>query len=133
MGITEIIVVLVIALIVIPPDKLPEVMRTVGKVLRELRLASNTVVRELTEAVDDPLQLKRPPAAIARPSVIETLTEGLTSAAPAAARAQSAVGKPPASAPTPSAVAVAEPVVEPPAQDLASTSSEAAPVEPLKP
>ena len=29
-------------------------MRTAGKVLRELRLASNTVVRELTSALDEP-------------------------------------------------------------------------------
>lgn len=71
MGITELLVLIVVALIVIPPEKLPEVMRTAGKVLRELRLASNTVVRELTEAVDDPLELKRPPAAIAKPSIAE--------------------------------------------------------------
>jgi Sec-independent protein translocase protein TatA len=43
-----------IAIIVIPPEKLPEAMRTVGKVLRELRLASNSVVRELAEAIDEP-------------------------------------------------------------------------------
>jgi Tat protein translocase TatB subunit len=68
-GISELIVVLVVALIIIPPEKLPEVMRTVGKILRELRLASNTVVRELTEAVDDPFGLRQPPTAIARPSI----------------------------------------------------------------
>lgn len=67
MGITELIVVLVIGLIVIPPEKLPEVMRTLGKVLRELRLASNTVVRELTEVVDDPLSIRQPPAALSKP------------------------------------------------------------------
>jgi Sec-independent protein translocase protein TatA len=69
MGISEIIVVLVVALIVIPPEKLPEVMRTLGKILRELRLASNTVVRELTEVVDDPLSIRQPPPAIAKPSI----------------------------------------------------------------
>ena len=42
-----------IALIVIPPDDLPVVMRAVGKVLRELRLASNTVMRELSSAIGD--------------------------------------------------------------------------------
>ncbi len=68
-GISELIVVLVVALIIIPPEKLPEVMRTVGKILRELRLASNTVVRELTEAVDDPFGLRQPPAAIAKPPI----------------------------------------------------------------
>jgi Sec-independent protein translocase protein TatA len=45
---------LVVALIVIPPDRLPEVMRAMGKILRELRLASNTIVRELSGAIDDP-------------------------------------------------------------------------------
>ncbi len=68
-GISELIVVLVVALIIIPPEELPEVMRTVGKILRELRLASNTVVRELTEAVDDPFGLRQPPAAIAKPPI----------------------------------------------------------------
>lgn len=53
MSIVEILLLLVVALIVIPPDRLPEVMRAAGKVLRELRLASNTIVRELSGAVED--------------------------------------------------------------------------------
>ena len=53
MGIFEIILFLVIALIVIPPDDLPQVMRTAGKVMRELRLASNTVMREMASALGD--------------------------------------------------------------------------------
>ncbi|MGH7836429.1 MAG: twin-arginine translocase TatA/TatE family subunit [Candidatus Binataceae bacterium] len=69
MGIAELIVVLVVALIVVPPEKLPEVMRTVGKVLRELRLASNTVMRELSDVAADPLSIRQPPAAIAKPSL----------------------------------------------------------------
>jgi Tat protein translocase TatB subunit len=74
-GITELIVVLIVALIVIPPEKLPEVVRTTGKILRELRLASNTVVRELTEAVDDPLVLRRPPDAVAKPPIVAPHSE----------------------------------------------------------
>ena len=54
MSIVEILLLLVVALIVIPPDQLPEVMRTVGKILRELRLASNTVLRELSGTAEDP-------------------------------------------------------------------------------
>jgi Sec-independent protein translocase protein TatA len=50
----EIILILAIALIVVGPERLPEVMRTVGKVLRELRLASNTVLHELTDVLDEP-------------------------------------------------------------------------------
>ncbi len=54
MSIVEILLLLVVALIVIPPDRLPEVMRIVGKILRELRLASNTVMRELSGVIQDP-------------------------------------------------------------------------------
>jgi hypothetical protein len=62
LGIFEIILFLVIALIVIPPDDLPQVMRAVGKVLRELRLASNTVMREISGAIgeDSPYNLLPP-------------------------------------------------------------------------
>ena len=82
MGIAELIVVLIVALIVIPPEKLPEVMQTVGKVLRELRLASNTVMRELTEFRDDPLQLKKPPPAVAQPPSVLPPTQSSTEVKP---------------------------------------------------
>jgi Sec-independent protein translocase protein TatA len=49
----EIVLILAIALIVIGPERLPEVMRTTGKILRELRLASNTVLHELTDVMDE--------------------------------------------------------------------------------
>jgi TatA/E family protein of Tat protein translocase len=58
----EIILILAVALIVIGPERLPEVMRAVGKVMRELRLASNTVLHELTEGLDEPAPKVRPPA-----------------------------------------------------------------------
>jgi Sec-independent protein translocase protein TatA len=70
-GIAELIVVLIVAIIIIPPDKLPEVMRTVGKILRELRLASNTVMREITEVTEDPLSIHRPPPAVAQPPIAQ--------------------------------------------------------------
>ena len=54
MGILEIFLVLLVALVVIPPDDLPQVMRAAGKILRELRLASNTVMREIGGALDEP-------------------------------------------------------------------------------
>jgi Sec-independent protein translocase protein TatA len=63
LNIGEIILVLIIALIVIPPDHLPEVMRALGKILRELRLASNTVVRELSGALEEPEYLRQSPHA----------------------------------------------------------------------
>jgi len=60
-SIVEILLFLVVALIVIPPDRLPEVMRTAGKILRELRLASNTIVRELSGAIEDPAYMAERP------------------------------------------------------------------------
>ncbi len=67
MDLFEIVLILAIALIVIGPERLPEVMRTVGKVLRELRLASNTVLHELTDVLDEP-PAKAPPRAAVPPA-----------------------------------------------------------------
>ncbi|MGH7917103.1 MAG: Sec-independent protein translocase subunit TatA/TatB [Candidatus Binataceae bacterium] len=63
MGIVEILILLVVLLIVVPPEHLPEIMRSLGKILRELRLASNTVMRELSGTLDEP-----PPYLSQRPS-----------------------------------------------------------------
>lgn len=52
-GPTELIVVLVIALIVFGPRRLPEVGRTVGKSLREFRKASQDLRDELNINLDD--------------------------------------------------------------------------------
>jgi Tat protein translocase TatB subunit len=49
----EILLLLFIALVVIGPEQLPEVLRTVGKIMRELRSASNELMREFTSAVDE--------------------------------------------------------------------------------
>jgi Sec-independent protein translocase protein TatA len=59
LSIVEIIVILVVALIVIPPENLPDVMRAAGKILRELRLASNMVMRELGGALDQEVPSER--------------------------------------------------------------------------
>jgi Sec-independent protein translocase protein TatA len=65
----EILLILVLALIVLGPERLPEVLKVAGKVLRELRLASNTVLRELTEAIDEepPVTKPLPPPPAAAP------------------------------------------------------------------
>jgi len=62
----EIILVLAVALIVLGPERLPEVMRAAGKILRELRLASNTVLREMTDVLDDEPSRTAPPSAVTR-------------------------------------------------------------------
>jgi Sec-independent protein translocase protein TatA len=84
LGIVEIIVILAVALIVIPPENLPDVMRAAGKILRELRLASNMVVRELSGALDQPSEdHPAPPINTMKPSAIASGTNIAQSAAPA--------------------------------------------------
>ncbi len=62
----EIILILAVALIVLGPERLPEVMRVIGKLLRELRLASNTVLREMSDVLDDEPSRTAPPSAVTR-------------------------------------------------------------------
>jgi len=60
-GPTELIVILIIALIVFGPKRLPEIGRTVGKSLREFRRASQDLKDELNLGLDeDDLPATRP-------------------------------------------------------------------------
>ena len=52
-GTTELLVILVVALIVLGPTKLPQVARSIGKGLRELRRATDDLKDGLYEDVDD--------------------------------------------------------------------------------
>ncbi len=45
--------ILAIALIVVGPEQMPAVLRTVAKIIRELRAVTNEAMRELTEALDE--------------------------------------------------------------------------------
>jgi sec-independent protein translocase protein TatB len=51
----EILVILLVALIVLGPTKLPEASRQVGKAVREMRRMSGAFQRELREAINDPI------------------------------------------------------------------------------
>jgi len=51
----EIIVVLLVALIVLGPTKLPDAARQIGKAVTELRRVSGSFQRELREAIHDPI------------------------------------------------------------------------------
>jgi sec-independent protein translocase protein TatA len=56
-GVPELIVILVLALVVFGPKRLPEIGRTIGKSLREFRRASSELRQELRidlEADDEP-------------------------------------------------------------------------------
>lgn len=52
MGLFEIIIILAVALIVLGPERMPEVVRMVVQIVREVRTAANEAMREITEAID---------------------------------------------------------------------------------
>ena len=52
MGLFEIIIILAVALIVLGPERMPEVVRMVVQVIREVRTAANEAMREITEAME---------------------------------------------------------------------------------
>ena len=53
-GVQELVVVLVIALLVFGPKRLPELARSLGRGLNEFRRASTDLRRTLTEATEEP-------------------------------------------------------------------------------
>ncbi|ODA41999.1 twin-arginine translocase TatA/TatE family subunit [Desulfosporosinus sp. BG] len=54
MGLTEIILILVIALILFGPEDLPDIARTLGKVVFEIRKATNELTKEFQSSLDTP-------------------------------------------------------------------------------
>jgi Tat protein translocase TatB subunit len=52
LGLFEIIIILAVALIVLGPERMPEVVRLVVQILREVRTAANEAMREITEAME---------------------------------------------------------------------------------
>ena len=54
-GITELIVVVIVALVFIGPNQLPEYARKLGKMLRELRKYTSTASKDIQENIVEPL------------------------------------------------------------------------------
>ena len=139
MGIVEIIVILVVAIIVIPPDNLPDVMRATGKVLRELRLASNMVMLEIGGALDQlpPPRSEPPTINTMRPRTVATNDNIAQSAASADAIDSAASAKPADPMPAPVTVTPASTDATASASDApkstdatASTTTAAEPADP---
>ena len=55
-GFLELLVVFVVALLVIGPDKLPAYARKLGRALQEFRKASSDITQDIRESVVDPLE-----------------------------------------------------------------------------
>jgi Sec-independent protein translocase protein TatA len=52
LGLFEIIIILAVALIVLGPERMPEVIRMAVQVIREVRTAANEAMREITDAIE---------------------------------------------------------------------------------
>lgn len=52
-GFSEMMVIIVIALLIFGPKKLPEIGRSIGKTIREFKKASEEVSKSLDEPFDD--------------------------------------------------------------------------------
>lgn len=57
MGLTEIILILVIALILFGPEDLPDIARTLGKVVFEIRKATQELTKEFQNSLDTPTNI----------------------------------------------------------------------------
>jgi len=65
-GMPELLVILVVALLVLGPKRLPEMARSLGRGMAEFRRASNELSRTLSASLDEPPPA--PPAKSAEPA-----------------------------------------------------------------
>ena len=85
---SEIIVILLVALVVLGPEKLPEAVRRFGRVYGELKRVSKGFQSEFTQAFQEPIDEIKETARLTREAVTrpfdEALDERATEAKPAA-------------------------------------------------
>jgi TatA/E family protein of Tat protein translocase len=85
LGFTEILVILVVALLVFGPDRLPELARNLGKGLAEFRRASSDLRRSVMEATDEPRRPEPKPALPPGAGPADQVVADAAAPAPAAA------------------------------------------------
>lgn len=59
---TELLVIAVVALLVLGPDKLPDAMRKLGRATREIRRITSGFEAELRDALSEPVETPKPKA-----------------------------------------------------------------------
>lgn len=74
-GFTELIVVCVVALLVLGPDKLPVYAKKLGKMLRELRGVTGELAKEINDNVVDPLNEVAKPLKEAADEITQPLND----------------------------------------------------------
>ena len=75
----EVLIILVVALIVLGPEKLPDMIRKAGRLYGELRRMSNGFQSELRDAFEEPTRELRETANLARNAVTGAMTDLTTS------------------------------------------------------
>lgn len=117
-GAMELVVIFIVALLVIGPDKLPQYARKFGAALREFRKASSGMTREIRESVIDPLEEAQKPLREAM-EPLEDISKGLKGDLNAVERDLKNIGKTKPQEPKPAAAETAETSAqaEPPAAE----------------
>ena len=82
-GMTELVVILVVALIVFGPTRLPELARSLGRAMGEFRRASTDLRQTFNESIHDP----KPPAPVP-PTPVIAPPDPVASAEPATTTAE---------------------------------------------
>jgi sec-independent protein translocase protein TatB len=103
---TEIIVILLLALVILGPEKLPEAMRKAGRAYSELRKMANSFQSEVRSALDEPMEELRGTADALRDATNFTGDSKKPTKSPTTPRATTSP------ATTSAATTPAEPVVE---------------------
>jgi sec-independent protein translocase protein TatB len=81
-GMTELLVILVVALIVFGPTRLPELARSLGRAMAEFRRASTDLRQTFRDAVEEPKTAPSPAA----PAIAPPAADAPAADAPAPAR-----------------------------------------------
>ncbi len=105
-GVSELIVVLIVALLVLGPDKLPRYARKLGAALAEFRKASDAATKEIRENVVEPLEEAQRPLREAMEPV-EELDRAVKGNLKEVKTSLEQIGKAPRKASTPEAEPVA--------------------------
>ena len=95
LGSAELLVILLVALLVLGPTKLPEAARQVGRAMAELRRLSSGFQNELRNAMDTPT-IERSPTPLATPAPVEPSDHEAMNATIAAARDEAIAAAAPA-------------------------------------
>jgi sec-independent protein translocase protein TatB len=116
---TEIIVILLLALVILGPEKLPDAMRKAGKAYSELRKMANSFQSEVKSVLDEPMEELRGTADALREATNFTGDAKKPTKSPAATPAKqpaepaAAVDPEPAAAADPEPAAAVDPEPEP--------------------